>query len=106
MALRSWVRLFVEFLTTKHGLAAAMTSDDGEFGALHAYFFDRLVPAGREILDVGVAAGELRSDVPAVLLLRAVGNLCITSRFDQANETQTMVDVFLDGLTVTELPRS
>jgi AcrR family transcriptional regulator len=99
-ALRSWVGLFVEFLTTKHGLASAMSSDDGEFGALHAYFLDRLVPACAQILNAGIAAGELRSDIPAALLLRAVGNLCVTSRLDQGDETQTMVDVFLDGLTV------
>lgn len=97
-ALRSWVGLFVEFLTTKHGLASAMSSDGEEFGSLHAYFLDRLVPACGQILDAGVAARELRSDIPAPLLLRAVGNLCVTSRFDRANETRTMVDVFLDGL--------
>ncbi|OAP28373.1 MULTISPECIES: TetR/AcrR family transcriptional regulator [Amycolatopsis] len=105
-ALRSWVGLFVEFLTTKHGLASAMSSDEGEFGTLHAYFLDRLVPACSQILDAGIAAGEFRPGVPAALLLRAVGNLCVTSQFDQANETQNMVDVFLDGMTVVASPSS
>lgn len=105
-ALRSWVGLFVEFLTTKHGLASAMTADDGEFGALHSYFLDRLVPACAQILEAGIGARELRSDIPAALVLRAVGNLCVTSRFDQAGETKTMVDVFLDGLTIAGSRRS
>ncbi|MCA1216992.1 TetR/AcrR family transcriptional regulator [Streptomyces sp. 8L] len=103
-ALRSWVGLFVEFLTTKHGLASVMSSDDGEFGTLHAYFLDRLVPACAQILDAGIAQRSLRTDMPPALLLRAIGNLCVTSRFDQGDETQTMVDVFLDGLTVTPGP--
>jgi AcrR family transcriptional regulator len=100
-ALAAWVDLFVEFLTTKHGLAFAMTSDAGDFGALHTYFLDRLVPACSRLLDAGVEAGMLRTDVTGSLLLRAVGNLCINSQFDQDHETATMVHVFLEGLTVT-----
>lgn len=97
-ALAAWVDLFVEFLATKHGLAFAMTSNAGEFGALHAYFLDRLVPACTQLLDAGVNAGLFRSDIEGALLLRAIGNLCINSQFDQENETRTMVHVFLDGL--------
>ena len=43
-ALTRWVGLFVDFLTTKHGLAAALQSDSARFETLHAYFLDRLVP--------------------------------------------------------------
>lgn len=104
-ALRAWVRLFVEFLTTKHGLASVMSSDGGGFDGLHSYFLDRLTPACSQILEAGVAAHELRPGFPAALVLRAVGNLCVTSRFDLDNETQTMVEVFLDGLAVIPQPR-
>src|SRR6201999_1240810 len=37
-ALTRWVQQFVDFLVTKHGLAAALRSDDASFQALHAYF--------------------------------------------------------------------
>src|SRR3984885_11291687 len=43
-ALTRWIDLFVDFLVTKHGLAAVMQSDGAGFDALHAYFLDRLVP--------------------------------------------------------------
>ena len=43
-ALRRWIDLFVDFLVTKHGLAAALRSDKARFETLHAYFLDRLVP--------------------------------------------------------------
>ena len=99
-ALTAWVGLFVEFLTTKHGLASAMTSDVGGFGALHAYFLERLVPACQQLLDAAIEARQIRRDVDGILLLRAIGNLCINSQFDRDDETRTMTHVFLDGLTV------
>jgi AcrR family transcriptional regulator len=103
-ALTAWVDLFVEFLTTKHGLAFAMSSDTGDMGALHTYFLDRLVPACTLLLDAGIDAGLLRRDVEGALLLRAIGNLCVTSQYDVTDETPTMVHVFLDGLTVGIAP--
>src|SRR6201997_4452052 len=39
-ALRRWIHLFVDFLVTKHGLAAVLKSDTAGFDALHAYFID------------------------------------------------------------------
>jgi AcrR family transcriptional regulator len=99
-ALSTWAGLFVEFLATKHGLAFAMTSDTSGFGALHAYFLERLVPACAQLLDAAIEAGQIRTDVEPVLFLRAIGNLCINSQLDREDETRTMVQVFLDGLTV------
>src|SRR5215831_4372983 len=43
-ALRQWVNLFVDFLSTKHGLATVLQPGSGGFTTLHAYFLDRLVP--------------------------------------------------------------
>ena len=49
-ALRAWINLFVDFLTTRHGLASAMRADKSGFDTLHAYFLDRLVPVCAELL--------------------------------------------------------
>jgi AcrR family transcriptional regulator len=76
VALTRWVDLFVDFLVTKHGLAAALQSDDAQFQTLHAYFLDRLVPVCERLLEAAAAAGEIRSDVDAYGLLRAIGSLC------------------------------
>ena len=75
-ALARWIDLFVDFLVTKHGLAAALQSDSAGFEALHAYFLDRLVPVCAQLLDAAVGAGEIRPDVDAFELLYGVGNLC------------------------------
>ena len=59
-ALTQWADMFVDFLTTKHGLAAALQSDSARFETLHAYFLDRLVPVCAELLDSAAAAGEIQ----------------------------------------------
>src|SRR6516164_4670871 len=61
-ALGQWVNLFVDFLVTKHGLAAVLRADSVGFAALHAYFLDRLVPVCRELLAAAAKAGEISPD--------------------------------------------
>ena len=96
-ALAKWVELFVDFLTTKHGLAAALRSDQSRFDALHAYFLDRLVPVADELLAAAAAAGEIRRDVRAYELLRGIGNLCIGGG-DERYEPRRLVAILLAGL--------
>ena len=95
-ALSRWVGLFVDFLTTKHGLAAALQSDSARFETLHAYFLDRLVPVCAQLLDAAAAAGEIRPGVDAHGLLRAIGNLCIGG--DSHYDARQMVDLLIAGL--------
>jgi hypothetical protein len=58
IALTQWVDLLVDFLITKHGLAATLQPDNARFEALHAYFLDRLVPVCAQLLDAAAAAGR------------------------------------------------
>jgi AcrR family transcriptional regulator len=97
-ALVAWMDLFVDFLVTKHGLAAALRPDRAEFDALHSSFLDRLVPVCARLLDAAVAAGEVRADVPALALMRAVGNLCIGGGDDPDYDARRMVGLLLAGL--------
>jgi AcrR family transcriptional regulator len=97
-ALAEWVNLFVDFLITKHGLAAALQSDSARFEALHAYFLDRLVPVCAQLLDAAAAAGEIRPDVDAYGLLRAIGNLCVGVDGDSRYDARRMVGLLIAGL--------
>src|SRR3954464_2608054 len=81
-ALGRWINLFVDFLVTKHGLAAVLQSDNAGFDTLHAYFLDRLVPVCARLLDAAAGSGEIRSDLEAYELMRGVGNLCIGADSD------------------------
>ncbi|GAA0328828.1 TetR/AcrR family transcriptional regulator [Actinoallomurus spadix] len=97
-ALTRWIDLFVDFLVTKHGLAEALQSDDAAFATLHAYFLDRLVPVCAELLDAAARAGRIRSDIQALELMRAVGNLCIGAGKDPSYDARRMVGLLLAGL--------
>ena len=97
-ALGQWIDLFVDFLTTKHGLAAALRPDSAGFDALHAYFLDRLVPVCARLLDAAAEAGEVQSDVEAYGLMRGVGNLCIDAEDDPRYDARRMVGLLVAGL--------
>ena len=97
-ALVEWIDMFVDLLVTKHGLAAALTSDSARFDVLHAYFLDRLLPVCTALLDAAVTAGEARHDIPAYALMRGVGNLCIGVEGDERYDARRLVRLLLAGL--------
>ncbi|MEU0114639.1 TetR/AcrR family transcriptional regulator [Streptomyces bobili] len=97
-ALGQWINLFVDFLVTKHGLAAVLQSDNAGFDTLHAYFLDRLVPVCAELLEAAASAGEICSDLQAYDLMRGVGNLCIGAETDSRYDARRLVDVLIAGL--------
>ncbi|MDT9696838.1 TetR/AcrR family transcriptional regulator [Streptomyces sp. P17] len=97
-ALEQWVDLFVDFLVTKHGLAAAMRSDTAGFEALHAYFLERLLPVCTQLLDAAAAAGEIRDDLDAYHLMRGIGNLCVGADSDPRYDARRVVKLLVSGL--------
>ncbi|MER6386068.1 TetR/AcrR family transcriptional regulator [Streptomyces sp. NPDC001250] len=97
-ALGRWVGLFVDFLVTKHGLAAALQADSSGFETLHAYFLDRLLPVCTQLLDAAAAAGEIHSDVSAYQLMRGIGNLCIGADNDPRYDACRVVELLVAGL--------
>ncbi|WAZ26145.1 TetR/AcrR family transcriptional regulator [Streptomyces cinnabarinus] len=97
-ALGRWIDLFVDFLVTKHGLAAVLHSDEAGFETLHAYFLDRLVPVCTELLRAAAAAGQVRSDIGALELMRGVGNLCIGAENNPDYDARRLVGLLVAGL--------
>jgi AcrR family transcriptional regulator len=98
VALARWIDLFVDFLTTKHGLATALQSDNARFETLHAYFLDRLVPVCTRLLDAATQAGEIRPDVEAYELMRGVGSLCAGGGGDSRYDARRLVELLVAGL--------
>jgi AcrR family transcriptional regulator len=97
-ALEQWINRFVDFLVTKHGLAAVLQSHNVGFDTLHAYFIDRLVPVCTQLLEAAAAAGEIRSDLEAYELMRGVGNLCIGEESDPRYDARRLVELLVAGL--------
>ena len=99
-ALRQWIDRFVDFLVTKHGLAAALRSDDAGLAALHSYFIDRLVPVCEDLLSAAAARDEIRSDIGGFELMYAVGNACAGAGTDPRYDARRVVGLLVDGLRV------
>jgi AcrR family transcriptional regulator len=97
-ALTQWIDLFVDFLITKHGLAAALRSDSARFETLHAYFLDRLVPVCAQLLDAAADAGEIRPGMDAYGLLFGIGNLCAGAGGDSRYDARRMAGLLVAGL--------
>ncbi|MER6175326.1 TetR/AcrR family transcriptional regulator [Streptosporangium sp. NPDC001681] len=97
-ALARWIDLFVDFLVTKHGLAAAMQNDGAGFETLHAYFLDRLLPVCTQLLDAAATSGEVPPDLEAYQLMRGVGNLCIGADSDPRYDARRLAALLVAGL--------
>ncbi len=106
-ALANWLHRYTEFLATKRGLATALHSGDPAFDALPGYFYQRLEPALGSLLDAAAATGEIRADISARDLLRAVALLCTPVSDEGIAYSQRMVTLLIDGLRyAAELQRS
>ena len=104
-ALVGWVEHYVEFVTRRRGLAAALNSGDPAFKALPAYFLQRLRPVVQGLLDAAIAAGEIREGVQPDEILCAVGALCAPFECPEPPDTRRLVALFLDGLRYGASPQ-
>jgi AcrR family transcriptional regulator len=74
-ALRLWLDLFVDYMSTKRGLHAVLDSLAGGTSALYADSAEQMTSALRMLVDRAVASGEAKVDVDALDLLRAVAGV-------------------------------
>ena len=98
-ALRQWLHSIVKFVATKKGMSTALALAIGKDSDLVSYSSDRLTQAIGLLLEKAIAAGEIRSDVSAEDLLRAIVGMCYTH--DQPGWQKNvlrLVDIFVDGL--------
>lgn len=93
-----WLQRYWEFLTTKRGLAGALHSGDPAFDALPAYFRASFEPALSTLLQSAVAAGQIRRDVEAWMLIRAVAALAGAADGADPAEGQMMLNLIADGM--------
>ncbi|MBV8409939.1 MAG: TetR/AcrR family transcriptional regulator, partial [Alphaproteobacteria bacterium] len=100
-ALRQWLRANVQLIATKKGMLAALALAAEGRSDLYAYSLERLTKAVGRLLERAVAAGEMRADITAEDLLRAlVGLSHMYDRPDWQATVTRLVDVFVDGLLV------
>jgi AcrR family transcriptional regulator len=97
-ALGHWMQRYVDFISAKRGLAAALHSGDPAYDTLPAYFQKRLRPALETLLEAAAAAGDVRTGVKPDDLLRAVASLCSPAHDGDPAHPRRMVALLVDGL--------
>jgi AcrR family transcriptional regulator len=98
-ALRAWMDRFVEYMTTKRGMADALRAVIASGVNPYAESRDRLLAAVDSLLRAGAAAGSVRSDVAAEDVLASLSGVSLAAgdpaRRDQAGR---LLDLLMDGL--------
>ena len=95
-ALRAWMDRFVDYMTTKRGMAEALKAVIASGGNPYAVSRDRMLTAVGSLLDAGTAAGVLRADVsPPDVLTSLSGVTLVATEREQAGR---LLDLLLDAL--------
>jgi AcrR family transcriptional regulator len=98
-ALRRWLHANVRLVATKRGMLAALAIAAHGSSELFAYSTDRLTRAVGALLQRGIAAGDIRPDITAEELLRALIAMCyMNDRPGWQATALHLVDIFVDGL--------
>jgi AcrR family transcriptional regulator len=109
-SLRKWLHANIRLVATKKGMVEALQLVAHGSSELKTYSFERLTAAIAMLLDRGVAAGVLRSDVSPEELLRALVGIFYSQSAEKWQPgALRLVNVFVDGLcksTTARPPRS
>ena len=98
-ATRAWMDLFVDYMTTKRGMAGALRAVIASGGDPYAQSRDRLVGAITTLLRAGAGAGLLRSDVPPADVLAGLGGVSLAAGEPaQRDQAGRLLDLLMDGL--------
>ena len=98
-ALRRWMEMFLEYMTTKRGMSEALRKVIASGGNPFAESRGRLLAAFTALLRAGAADGTLRADVdPADLMASMSGVSLAAGGPDQRQQAGRLLDLLMDGL--------
>jgi hypothetical protein len=98
-ALRAWMDRYVEYMTTKRGMAEALRSVIASGGNPFEHSRERLRLAVTTLLDANAAAGSLRSDVEAADVMAALSGVSLAvGEPAQRDQARRLLDLLMDGL--------
>jgi AcrR family transcriptional regulator len=98
-ALRVWMDRFVDYMTTKRGMADALRAVIASGGNPYAQSRDRLVATLTDLLRAGAAAGTVRTDVaPGDVLAGLSGVSLAAGEPAQRDQARRLLDLLMDGL--------
>ena len=98
-ATRAWMDRFVDYITTKRGMADALRAVIASGGDPFAQSRDRLTVAITTLLHAGAAAGTLRPDIePGDVLVSLSGLSLAAGEPAQRDQAGRLLDLLMDGL--------
>jgi AcrR family transcriptional regulator len=98
-ALRAWMDRFIDYMTTKRHMKAALHAVIASGGNPFAESRNLLTSALTALLDAGAAAGTLRPDIaPADVLAALSGVTLAAGEPDQRDQAGRLLDLLADGL--------
>jgi AcrR family transcriptional regulator len=95
-ALRLWMDRFVDYMTTKRGMADALRALIASGGNPYAHSRDRMLAAVDSLLGAGVAAGALRADVVAPDVLAGLSGITLAAA--ERDQAGRLLDLLADAL--------
>ncbi len=102
-ALREWMRLFVDYIATKHLIAPAPNSMVGGPSQLYETSGDLMKTAIQSLVGRAVESGDIRPDLDPFDLLRAlVGVANVAASPDWEASAKRLVDILLLGSKPTD----
>jgi AcrR family transcriptional regulator len=98
-ALRQWLRLFVDYMETKHGMYEALNSMDGGMSALYSASTEHIKQAIKELIDRAIKSGDIHFKADPLDLLRALAGVANKSFGAEGTEAaKRMVDILISGI--------
>jgi AcrR family transcriptional regulator len=98
-AVRTWMDMFIEYMTTKRGMADALRMVIASGGNPFTESRSRLLAASSALTQAGAADGTLRSDLdPADLLASMSGVSLAAGDPGQRAQAGRLLDLLMDGL--------
>jgi AcrR family transcriptional regulator len=98
-ALRTWMDRFVDYMTTKRGMADALRAVIASGGNPYEQSRGALLAAITSLLAAGAAAGAIRGDVaPGDVLASLSGVSLSAGQPDQRDQASRLLDLLMDGL--------
>ena len=98
-AARVWMDRFVDYMTTKRGMADALRVVIASGGTPYAHSLERLLGAIATLLEAGAAAGTVRPDVEPHDVLTGLNGVSLAAGApEQRDQARRLLNLLMDGL--------
>jgi AcrR family transcriptional regulator len=98
-ATRAWMDRFIDYMTTKFGMAEALRAVIASGGNPYAHSRGRLVSSIEALLEATAAVGAIRTDVEADDVLVSLSGVALAAGApSQRDQAGRLLDLLMDGL--------